>query len=232
MTAFHITNSKGRDATVTASSLHADPAPKLGVPNKKIIFKRYIAATEAGSHTKLLEQFGADYSQHLIEGDPEVDIETIGLTLEQTQTVYTDGSNELMYVDPKFIEVLFSPDGTEKERREPVDTVSNIAQETPVRWTGKFISISDAVRRFAFRRSLQLRHVDGLTYDYLFEIAKDLESKNSLMALGTGEKGSGPLIFQANGKPYRGFLQGKTNGASYILKLHLSEMELKKPAIS
>jgi hypothetical protein len=79
---------------------------------------------------------------------------------------------------------------------------------------------------------MQLRHVDGLTFDFLFEMAKELEQKDSLMLVGTGEKGVSPLIFQANGRPYRGFLEGKTNGKSYQVILHLSEMELKKPVVS
>ena len=52
------------------------------------------------------------------------------------------------------------------------------------------------------------------------------------MVIGAGDKGNLPLVFQANGKPYRGFLEGKTKDKSYQLVLHLSEMELKKPAIS
>ena len=71
-----------------------------------------------------------------------------------------------------------------------------------------------------------------LTFDFLYDIARDLEAQNSLMVIGAGDKGAQPLVFQANGKPYRGFLEGKTRDKSYQLVLHLSEMELKKPAIS
>ena len=52
------------------------------------------------------------------------------------------------------------------------------------------------------------------------------------MVIGTGDKGIAPLIFQANGRPYRGFLEGRTKDKSYRLTLHLSEMELKKPLVS
>ena len=88
------------------------------------------------------------------------------------------------------------------------------------------------MRRFAFRRRLQLRHTDGLSYDYLYEIAKELEASEALMLLGAGEKGSGALIFQANGRAYRGFLEGRTKGKAYQLMLHLSDMELKQPAVA
>lgn len=227
----HIANAKGRDATVGLASVKAEPSPRMGLPGVKIAFRRYLAASESGTDEAMKATLGADYAEALIKGDPEVDVEVVGMTVEQTQTVYLDGQGSLMYADPKFLEVLFNPDGTEKERRDPVDTESNVNLEVPVRWTGKRIPLVDAVRRFAFRRSLQLRHVDGLTYDYLYEMAKELEEAKSMMLVGTGEKGTGAMIFQANGRAYRGFLEGRTKGKSYQLVLHLSDMELKVPAV-
>jgi hypothetical protein len=112
-----------------------------------------------------------------------------------------------------------------------MDVASNINGEVPVRWSGRKIPIKDAVRRFSFRRSVQLQHVDGLTYDFLYAMASELEKDKAVMLLGTGEKGAGPLIFQANGRAYRGFLSGQVQGEKYRLLLHLSDMELKKPTI-
>ncbi len=229
MATIHLTNAKGRDATVGLSTLKAGPAPKLGVPGDTVVFRRYVAATELGTDAALKGRFGADYATQLIASDPEVDIERVGMLVEQTQTVFLDGDGQLMYADPKFIELVLNADGTEKERRDPVDTTGNVSADLPVRWTGRKIPIKDAVRRFSFRRSMQLQHVDGLTFDYLYEMAKELEDSSALMLIGTGDKGTGPLVFQANGRQYRGFLEGRTRGTSYRLKLHLSDMELKKP---
>ena len=228
-TSIHLTNSKGRDATVGLAPVKAPAPPKLGLPGTTIVFRRYVAATEAGTDAALKARCGADYAKPLVDGDPEVDLERVGMLVEQTQTVFLDGDGEVMYADPAFIEVVINADGTEKERRTPVDTVSNVNADGPVRWTGRKVPIADAVRRFAFHRRLQLQHVDGLTFDYLYEIAKELEASKSLMLVGTGDKGGGPLIFQANGRTYRGFLEGRTQGKRYRLTLHLSEMELKKP---
>jgi hypothetical protein len=36
------------------------------------------------------------------------------------------------------------------------------------------------------------------------------------------------LIFQTNGTPFRGFLEGRTQGESYKLVLHLSNLEIKR----
>ena len=80
-----------------------------------------------------------------------------------------------------------------------------------------------------FRRSLQVTHVDGVTYDFLHAMAKELAADRSLMLVGAGAKGSEPLVFQANGRPCRGFLEGRVDGEKYQLMLHLSDMELKRP---
>jgi len=228
----HIANAKGRDATVGLVTVKAALGPKLGLPGQKLYFRRYLAATDNGTHQALTKKFGGEYGQELVASDPEVDIESIGIHIDQTQTVYLDSVGELMYSDPKFIEVLLNPDGSEKERREPVDSVMNVNVEVPIKFSGRLMSIKEAVSKFGFRRKLQLRHVDGLTFDFLFDIAKELESKESLMIIGTGDKGIGSIIFQANGRPYRGFLEGKTKDKSYRLTMHLSEMELKKPLVS
>ena len=229
MTSIHLTNAKGRDATVGFSTVKAWPSPKLGLLGATVVFRRYVAASESGMDAALKARFGTDYAKQLVEQDPEVDLERVGRLVEQTQTIFLDADGKVMYVDPKFIELVLNADGTEKERRDPVDTVANVNAEMPVRWTGRKVPIKDAVRRFSFRRSLQLQHVDGLTFDYLYEMAKALEYSNALMLIGTGEKGSGPMIFQANGRQYRGFLEGRTKGKSYKLMLHLSDMELKNP---
>lgn len=229
-TYFHVTNAKGRDATVGAVTVPAPPAPALGVPGLTLTFRRYLAAAESGTHASLVRRFGADYAGALVSGDPEIDLEQVGQFIEQTTPVYLDGAGEVLHADPQFLELVFAPDGTEKERRAPVDTVGNVNAEQPVRWTGRKVPIAEAVRKFAFRRTVQLQHVDGLTYDYLHAMAAELEQTQTLMLLGTGEKGTGPLIFQANGRAYRGFLSGATDGRRYRLLLHLSDMELKVPA--
>jgi hypothetical protein len=227
----HIANAKGRDARVGLLPLKAPEGPKLGVPNEHITFARYLAATELTNHDALSKKFGDNYSKQLISGDPEVDIESVGLKIEHTQLVYLDGDKSLLYIEPTFIDLLLNPDGSEKERKTPIDIDENVNAQIPVRFSGRLVPIQDAVRRFAFKRKLQLHHVDGLTFDFLYEMAQELESQNSLMVIGAGDKGNQALIFQANGKPYRGFLQGKTKDKSYQLVLHLSEMELKKPVV-
>jgi hypothetical protein len=101
----------------------------------------------------------------------------------------------------------------------------------PIKWTGKLILRSEFVRKFGIKRTLQLRHIDGVTFDFLFSIAKELDEKDSVMLLASGESSKGPLVLQSNGSPYRGFLEGRIDGDSFLLLLHLSSMELKKPVV-
>jgi hypothetical protein len=76
---------------------------------------------------------------------------------------------------------------------------------------------------------VQLHHINGLTYDFLFGMAKELEAKNALMLLGAGPKSNQPLILRRGSTPYRGFLEGRTQGDKYCLILHFSNLELKAP---
>ena len=72
----------------------------------------------------------------------------------------------------------------------------------------------------------QLKHINGLTFDFLYKIAKDLHDKDSFMMLGGG-KGNEPLVINDGGKPYRAFLEGKIKDKSYVLIMHLSNQEYK-----
>jgi hypothetical protein len=61
-------------------------------------------------------------------------------------------------------------------------------------------------------------------------MASELAQEKVVMLVGAGPKGVDPLVFQANGRPCRGFLEGRVEGERYQLMLHLSDMELKRPA--
>ena len=225
-----LTDAKGRDASVALGGLKHNPSAVIGLPNERLTFKRFVSATQERSHEALEQRFGKNYGQHIVDGDPEIDMEQTGLFIDQTQTIYLDGDGEALFVEPEVVEILFDPQGEEKERRVPIDTLSNVDTTAPIRWTGKNIPVTEAVRRFAFQRRLQLVHINGITFDFLFEIAKTLHESQSLMLVGAGDKGSDPLIFRANGKPYRGFLHGRVDDTRFQLFLLLSAMELKNPS--
>jgi hypothetical protein len=227
-----LTNSAGRDGTVQVGSTSREASIPIGLPGYTVSFRRYLAATETCRGDILTGRFGEDYAQALIDGDPEIDFEHVGRTIGDTNVVYLTRSGEFLHAPPRIVEVLTAADGSEKERRDPVDVEANIDAEHPVRWTGRKIPIAEAVRRFVFRRTVQVSHIDGVTYDFLFAMASELAKEQAVMLVGAGPKGAEPLVFQANGRPCRGFLEGRIDGDNYQLLMHLSDMELKRPVIT
>lgn len=225
----HLMNEASRDATVVIETVKAKPGPALGVPGKKLTFRRYLATADEGRHAALTAAHGETYAQALIDGDPEIDIERVGKMITDTSPVFLSAEGEVLHVSPNLVDVIFGPDGSERERKEASNTPGNVNEELPVRWTGRKLARGKAATRFAFRRTVAVRHVDGLTYDFLHGMAKQLAEEDVLVMLGSGAKGKGPLIFQENGTPYRGFLEGRVDGARYQLLLHLSNLELRVP---
>jgi hypothetical protein len=230
MRRIHVMNDNKRDATVFMNGIKAPEPPKAGLPDKEITFRRYVAATDGGMNDALAKEYGEEYGQVLIDGDPDADMEQVGRFIGSTDTVYLSNDGNVLHVLPEIIEVLFGPDGAETERREPEEVPSNIDDGYPVCWTGRKLPKQDAARRFAFKRTIQLQHTDGLSYDFLFEMAKTLHEEKVVVLMGTGKKAQDPLVFQANGTPYRAFLEGRVDGDRYQLFMHLSNLELKVPA--
>jgi hypothetical protein len=229
MKKIRMSNAEGRDATVSFTTVKGIKRPPLGLTGSEVSFRRYLAATDDRTHDALAGQH-ADLAQALVDGDPEVDIEVVGRRLGTTDIVYLSGSGDVLYAAPQVLEVLIGPDGEEKERRVPVDNPGNVnADDAPLRWTRRRMKRADVVRRFVFPRTVQVHHVDGLTYDYLHAMAKELDDADEMVLLGAGEKGRDPVRFNMNGTPYRAFLEGRVDGARYMLLLHLSNMELKMP---
>jgi len=116
----------------------------------------------------------------IMEGDPEIDLEAAGRKTGHTERILLDGQNQVLYAASE-IEIVRDSNGQEIERRPPLDTPANIDTETSLVWTGKMFKRMEAVRRFVFSRNYQVRHVDGLTYDFLFAMAKELAELDSLV---------------------------------------------------
>ena len=83
---------------------------------------------------------------------------------------------------------------------------------------------------FMFKKSYQVQHINGLTYDFLYDMAKKLSESKSMMLMGGGAKGNEPLVMSNGGTPYRAFLEGRVDSNSYALILRLTNLELKEIA--
>ncbi len=226
-----LTDSKGRDAAVAAESVRVPVRVRwLDDAGRQASTARLLKGTIDRDYAALLERAGAPekVADTLISGDPELDIETTGAFLQDTSRVFVNSERKVVHTVTQ-IEVVRNPDGTEKLRRPRKMTVQNVSAEQPLPWSGKLLSKRDVFNKFAMVSKLQIVHVNGLTYDFLFGIARQLEEKNSLLVVGAGPKANQPLILRRGGVPYRGFLEGRTRGEDYLLLLHLSNIELKAP---
>ena len=228
----NITNPTGRDAVVAFEGLMPRRDIRYVDEKGKPVSTRKLLKTDVThdlpellKKTKKLEKI----ADKLIKDDPEIDIEQFGMFLTDTSRVYVTKAGIVHLVEE--FEVVTNPDGTLRERRPRVKAPQNINSEFPIRWTGKYIKKEEAINKFVFTNKKQLVHVNGLTFDFLFDMAKELDKKKSLLLIRGGEKGNEPIVMNRGGKPYNAFLEGRVQKDAYCLVMHLSNMELKKPKI-
>jgi hypothetical protein len=226
-----LSNSKGRDAQVMAESVRVPLRVRwLDAEDRQATSVRLLKGTIDRDYDSLLSKFGGaeKIADALINGDPEVDVESVGGFMRDTSRVYVNSDRQIVYGVTQ-VEIVRNPDGTEKLRRPKKMQPPNVTPEQPLHWSGKLLPKKEVFNKFVMVAKLQIMHINGLTYDFLFEMARDLEQKNSLLLLGAGPKSNQPLILRRGSLPYRGFLEGRIRGEEYCLLLHLSNIELKAP---
>jgi hypothetical protein len=227
MRAINIANEQRRD-----SKVGFEPKPKRSVirmllPDGREKQNVQFLKTRQNMRT-LLQQYGNECAvgNALAKSDPEIDIEHCGRLINGTRRIYLTGKNEIAYSVSQ-VQVLYGVDGKETERRDLSKSPSNIAVDIPVKWSGKEFPKEEAIRKFVFSKKYQLRHTSGITFDFLFNMAKYLHERKTMMFVEERKKGNEPLVLNKGGEPYRGFLEGRINGDSYCLILHLASMEIK-----
>jgi hypothetical protein len=231
MPEINICNNAGRDAVVNMESVTVPLRVRwLDNKNRQARNIRVLKSTIDHDIGALIADANGiqNVAEALINGDPEINLESVGSFLSATSRVFIDKDAKLVHRIQQF-EIVKGPDGKERERRPRSVVPQNVSSDMPLNWTGTFIKKADVVRKFVFANKMQLMHINGLTYDFLFGMAKDLEDRESMMLLGGGPKSNQPLILRRGSSPYRGFLEGRTDGDKYCLLLHLSNLELKSP---
>ena len=229
----NLTDSRSRDAVVKAETTGVDEEVRyVDDENQPSYTRKILKATVEQDFETLVKNHQGDaeaLGKALVDGDPEVDMEICGHYLWGVSKVYVDSSDGIVYrIEQQ--EIVRAPDGSVREKRPRNRPEANVDSEIPLTWTGRKIDKDDAVRRFVFASKLQIVHINGLTYDFLYGMAKELAEANSLMMVGGGSKGRDPLVFRRGSVPYRGFLEGRIDGDKYLLLLHLSNLELKVPS--
>jgi hypothetical protein len=228
MFTIHLEN-EGRNARV---GLSAPASEKALAPLEQVTPAGKIKRVQALNGQKPLP---APTSVQLMEGDPELDLAIAGRMMRDATGVYLDPSaaEPVIATDFKEVEVVYSVDGQEKERRARVFRTANVDTTVPLKIVRR-MPTKECLTRFVFRGMQQLVHTDGLTFDFLYGLAKSLQESQSMALVGAGPKGAGPLVLRDGGMPFRGFLYGEVDGtgegARYRLLLLLSDQELKRPA--
>lgn len=166
-----------------------------------------------------------ELSRALITGDPEIDIEMTGRTTGSCDRIHLNGDGQILY-SPSVIEVRYSPDGIECERRPLSVRPSNLVTPAVPVWSGLLLPRGDVIRRYALSRAYQVMHSNALEYDFLHGIAAYLDEKHSMVRIGSGRRGIGSLALERNGLKYRGFLDGRIRDDSMSLVLYLAAFEL------
>ena len=229
MPEINISNKAGRNAAVNMESVRVPLRVRwLDDQGRPATSVRVLKSTFDHDVDALAAEFDGieNVGQALIDGDPEVNMEVVGSFLTSTSRVYVDKDQKLVHRVQQF-DVIHEPDGSVRERRPREASQQNVSNDFPLRWTGKFIEKDEAIRKFVFSNKIQLMHINGLTYDFLYDMAKKLHEKDCLMLLGGGPKANEPLVLRRGSVPYRGFLEGRIEGDKYCLILHLSNIELK-----
>lgn len=226
-----IADARKRDAQIQLESAAKRDVVRWvsAATGRPVRLERLIKTTEKTTYEALSKRLGDDdaLAKALVEGDPEIDLEQVGRRLGNATRVWVGPEGSILYA-ARVLLVVTDPQGEEKSREDFVDVEATVGEELPpLLWSGRLIAAQDVVRRFALVRKLQLRHVNGLTFDFLYEMAKSLHEAGKLLVCGAGPKANLPLIFHSNGAPFRGFLEGRVEGDAYRLVLHLSNLELK-----
>jgi hypothetical protein len=230
MRTINIANEKKRDARVSFEGHRSQSKISYvlddGSPRKTV---QVLKTTLTESLQTLQNQYDSmtDIANAIIASDPEVNPEVTGIMLDNTKKLFVSKDSKIVYGVDLF-EVSKTPDGKEKDRKYHERQQANVNTEIPIRCTGKRIPKDKAIKMFVFSRKYQMKHVNGLTYDFLFDIAKSLHEDHALMLIGGGPKGIEPLVLYQGGTPYRAFLEGRVKGEKYCLIIHLTQLELKE----
>ena len=227
-----IEDSNKIDAEITFKSIKKGNQIYMALESgEKPFNKRVLKSTKENSldfligKKNLTEDDYNEFSERLIHKDDEIDFELFGKFIDKVDKIYTNQDLKPVF-NVNISEQIIDPNGELVEEKEKAYSKSNINGESIVRWTGRFIPKKKLYNKVVLTSKYQLKHINGLTFDFLFKIAKNLQEKDSFMMLGGG-KGNEPLIINDGGKPYRAFLEGKIKDKSYALIMHLSNQEYK-----
>jgi len=221
MKEIHLESASGRNSRVTLKRVPSQqPKLTLRTVRGQAVSSTRIATGASGNN--LLE------SSALVLSDPEINLHNIGEILTNTSRAFTKQGTLEIEGGFSLFDTTTNPQGDIVEKKPYTHRHANINDINALK-LGKRFPLRQALTQFVFCRQYALEHDDGLKYEFLHQLAKDLHDKQELALLGAGAKGIQPLVMQENGSPYRAFLFGEVAGEKYRLLLLLTNQELKMP---
>ena len=188
-----------------------------------------IAIFTTGQSTSALKtKYNNELAKALVEGDPEFDLQAAGYIAKSAERIYLDSNGAPLYA-AKIIEEVISSKNEVIETRPPREAPATVGNNLPLVITKEKISKEETLRNYVFTDALILCHGDPIAFDPMFDLAEEIEASDMLWKVGAGKGGKKPLILRKNGTTYNAFLEGRTQSEKYILVLHLSSFELRRP---
>lgn len=167
-----------------------------------------------------------NYIDGLIKNEiSDIDIQSVGTIIGKCNKVITN-DNQIVSDFVKKIKIVNEKEEVIKNE-EFTDTPANVNEELPLVISDTIFTKENLCTKLFLSRKIQLIHKDDLTFKFLMDLAEEIGDK--IVMVGSGKKGTKPIIFAKNGTPYRGFLQASIVEKSYKLVVHLSNMEISNP---
>lgn len=180
----------------------------------------------------------ADLRQRFMDKDDEVDIELTGKVIGRTSGLLFTQDGELCY---NYTEYLIKKDREGRiipceecgeifcQHRIKQQTTPNVNEdEKPIVYIKPMtMDRIEAIKTYSFDKSYQIRHVDGWTYRFCYELAKQLhESGKMVLMAPIEEKKPQKIVLRTGGLPFYGWLEGRIKEDKYQLILHRTTLKL------
>ena len=133
MRAINISNIKARNAQVGFEQKGIKPTVTMQRKDgMRYTNARFLKATPATSIEVLYDKFGENLADEIINGDPEIDLEMVGMRLGKVKKVFLDNKGKVAYRVLRQ-QVRYSPEGEEMEVKKFHTTESNVNIDFPLR---------------------------------------------------------------------------------------------------
>jgi hypothetical protein len=176
--------------------------------------------------------------QEFLENDNEIDLELTGKRISRTFRILLNQDNELCY---NFTEYQIQKDRQGRiipcvecgelfcKHQVKKRTKSNINEDQkPVIFIKPMmLDKLEAIKRWSFGRSYQLRHVDGLTFKFCYELSQKLHKSGKMVLMAPIEENTPQkIVLRNNTAPFYAWLEGRINGDKYALILHRATLKI------